>query len=579
MDFTSRYPIRQLTVLAQDPSVTDAEGKPLLITVPVPTETLAPGPKGYRIQIIDFDSTEDLYYMPAPVSEKDRYTDVKDFAALLADRDFHAQNTFGHIATTLAQFESALGRHVNWAFESLAHHIKVAPHAFLDANAFYSRRDEALCFGYFPIDSDGQAATEKDYVYTCLSADIVTHETTHAILDGLRRELMRPSTPDQPAFHEGFADIIALLSALSRPQLLKLVLPVEVVEKRELIQINSMTPDALKESVLLGLAKQFGKVLAKQHLMNRSATALRRSVELDAEKDNYDSMLARGAEAHELGELIVAALLNAFIEIWYARALTLDPTKSGYADRDRVIEDGAEAAQDLLHMSIRAIDYIPPVNMTYPDYLTALLTVDHELMQGRDGEFHYRKHIAQSFKHYGIVPVTGSGCWDPPTPYGDYKLRYGFSGHAEMTWDREAIMRFLWENRDALRVNADALTSVNFVKPSVRTGPDGFLLRETIVEYMQLLDVTGVDLEALEIRQPDDMPNDATVRLLGGGTLVFDDYGNLKFHIGSGVASGKQSEHVAATWRAPAEKLGFRQFEALHRQRIIGDSMTDNGGW
>ncbi len=139
-------------------------------------------------------------------------------------RDFHAQNTFGHVATTLAQFESALGRHISWSFASGSHQIKAAPHAFLDANAFYSRRDEALCFGYFAY--GGKAARKPgDYVFTCLSADIVTHETTHAILDGLRSELMRPSTPDQPAFHEGFADCVALLSALSREELLHLVLP------------------------------------------------------------------------------------------------------------------------------------------------------------------------------------------------------------------------------------------------------------------------------------------------------------------------------------------------------------------
>ncbi|HEX4301807.1 MAG TPA: hypothetical protein VHZ78_03385 [Rhizomicrobium sp.] len=577
MDFSSRYPIRQLTVLAQDPSVTGPNGKALTITVPVPSETLAPGPKGYRIQIVDFDSSDNRYYAPAARPNEDRYLRAHSTSALIADRDFHAQNTFGHVATTLAQFESALGRHVNWAFESGAHHIKVAPHAFLDANAFYSRRDEALCFGYFAIDAGGRAARARDYVYTCLSADIVTHETTHAILDGLRRELMRPSTPDQPAFHEGFADIVALLSALSRPELLRLVLPVVHGKGRELIATADLAPGALRQSVLLGLAKQFGKTLAAQNLMNRSATALRRSVEIDPKIENYGTL--KNGEAHVLGEIIVAALLNAFVEIWYARARTLDPVRSGYADRDRAIEDGSKAAQHLLHMAIRAIDYIPPINMTYPDYLTALLTVDRELTQGQRGKFDYRTHIVACFARYGIAPVTDSSCWDPPKLPRNKRLCYGYSGHAEMMWDREAIMRFLWENRAALGVSADALTAVNFVKPSIRTGPDGLLLRETIVEYMQLLDVTGADLKKLKIRKPDDMPSSAPVRLLGGGTLVFDDYGGLKFNIGSGVASRHQSDHVANTWRAGPQALGLRRFEALHRERMLGPAPDADGGW
>jgi hypothetical protein len=579
MDFTSRYPIRKLTVLAQDPAVLNSNGKALTITVPVPDESLTPGPKGHRIHIVDFDSSENRYYAPrANDPYTDRYAKINNVQALVGDRDFHAQNTYGHVATTLAQFESALGRHVNWAFDSGAHHIKVAPHAFLDTNAFYSRRDEALCFGYFAIDTARKAAKSRDYVYTCLSADIVTHETTHAIIDGLRRELMRPSTPDQPAFHEGFADIVALLSSLSREELLRLVLPVKRAGGREIIAIDDLKPKALKQSVLIGLAEQFGRTLAAQNLINRGATALRRSAEIDPKKENYDTLLAAGAEAHELGEIIVAAVLNAFLEIWHARALTLDPVGSGFADRDRAIEDGVKAAQDLLHMAIRALDYLPPVNMTYRDFLSALITADREVAPGT-GKYDYRRRILDIFALYHILPVTPDGYWLPPELPKGKDLLYGFSGYAEMMWDREAVMRFLWENRDALEVNADALTTVNFVKPSVRTGPDGFLVRETIVEYFQLLDVTGGDLKSLKVRKPVDMPSSAPVRLLGGSTLVFDDYGRLKFHIGSGVVSKRQNEHVSALWRAGPEVAGLRRFEVLHRQRMLGGSVRSEQGW
>jgi hypothetical protein len=578
MKFTSRYATDQLTVLAQDPSV-QVNGKALTITVPVPHESLAPGPKSHRIQIVDFDASENQYYAPFPIDSDtpvDRYAGVANVGALVDDRDFHAQNAYGHVATTLAQFEAALGRHVSWQFSSEVHHIKVAPHAFLDANAFYSRRDEALCFGYFAY-GDGKATRPRDYVFTCLSADIVTHETTHALLDGLRRELMRPSTPDQPAFHEGFADCVALLSALSREELLKLVLPKTRIEGRDLIALNDLTPPKLQQSVLLGMAEQFGKSLAAQNLMNRSSTALRRSVSIDPTKDNYETRLA--GEPHELGEILVAATLNAFLEIWYARSRSLVPPHARYADRDRAVFDGAQAAQDLLHMIIRAIDYIPPVNMTFPDFLTALLTVDRELTLGGKGEFAYRDHISNCFKRYKIVPI-GDGCWDRPEAEKD--LNYGFSGHAEMMWDREAVMRFLWENRTLLEIDENAMTSVNFVKPSVRTGPDGFLLRETIVEYFQLLDVLGSDLKALKTRTPDGMPLDAPVRLLGGGTLVFDDYGRLKFQIGSGVISkhqDKRNARVAAVWQAGVDATGQRRFEALHRNRMLGTPMRAKMEW
>ena len=44
---------RPLTILAQDPSVLDKDGVPLLTSVDVPAEELAPGPCGYRVRVID----------------------------------------------------------------------------------------------------------------------------------------------------------------------------------------------------------------------------------------------------------------------------------------------------------------------------------------------------------------------------------------------------------------------------------------------------------------------------------------------------------------------------------------------
>ena len=64
---------------------------------------------------------------------------------ILKNPKFHAQNVYAIVMRTLARFEFALGRRISWGFHG--HQLKVAPHAFADANAFYSEDDQALMFG------------------------------------------------------------------------------------------------------------------------------------------------------------------------------------------------------------------------------------------------------------------------------------------------------------------------------------------------------------------------------------------------------------------------------------------------
>jgi hypothetical protein len=54
------------------------------------------------------------------------------------------------------------------------------------ANAFYSRVLRALLFGYFQSDIDSALNLPGQTVFTCLSHDIIAHETTHALVDSQR---------------------------------------------------------------------------------------------------------------------------------------------------------------------------------------------------------------------------------------------------------------------------------------------------------------------------------------------------------------------------------------------------------
>lgn len=516
---------RKLTILAQDPAVT-RDGKLVRAVVEVPAEQLLPGPCGYRVNVVDYDaSTNTLYEQldlgSALIDEDDPYRDVAD-EVLLSDPRFHAQNVYAITMRILARFEFALGRRVPWG--SAGHQLHLVPHAAADPNAFYSREDRSIFFGYFRA----QVREVDTTVFTCLSHDVVAHETTHAILDGLRAGLLEPSLPDQAGFHEGFADVVALLSIFALPEIVSALLPGDG-DSEGLIAVDALTPEALRETALFGLAKQVGEALSRVR-----GEALRRSVMIPQDHDYLDD--PEYAEEHVRGELVVAAMLNAFLDIWVARLSRIGTMRAGFKDRSVVVEEGSRAADHLLTMAIRAIDYCPPVDLSFIDYLSALLTADREVVP--DDKYGYRDALLRNFKGYGIEPRSAGadGSWSRC----DAEFIYSRTHFDSMLRDREEVFRFVWENREPLQLGDLGYIDIQSVRPSIRIAPDGFILRETIVEYVQRLTLTAKELASdFKVAMPPDMPGWKRVSILGGGTIVFDEYGQVKYQIANHLLLSK----------------------------------------
>ena len=549
---------RKLTIIAQDPSIR-VNGKILRTEVEIPAEELQPGPWGYRVQTLDYDSSTGTLYKPREYPKlidginDDPYKGASD-AKLLSDPNFHAQNVYAIVMRILARFEFALGRRVSWNF--YGHQIKVAPHAFAEANAFYSENDQALLFGYFP---------GRDHmVYCCLSHDIVAHETTHALLDGLRERYTDPSSPEQAGFHEGFADIVALLSVFALPQIAETIIDLDTPgSDRSKIASKFLTIENLRQSALLGLAKEMGAELPAIR-----GNVLRRSVELEPSRKYINE--SEFEEPHRRGEILVAAVLNAFLSVWEKRVISLGEVSRGYRDRGRVIEEGAAIADYLLTMVIRALDYAPPVHLEFCDFLSAILTSDLEI-NPNDSKYKFRETLRKSFISYGIdpaSPVTGTepGIWERP----DKEISNDRIHFESLQRDPDEVFRFIWENWQALGLYGEAYTRVLSVRPCLRIGPDGFALRETVSEYMQIIDLTAAEVKKRKIKIPDDMPPDQVIRLSGGGALIFDEYGKLKYHINNSLDNKeRQSRRIEYLWRFGFFKnsSAFRNFASLHRQR------------
>ena len=572
---------RRLTIIAQDPGV-KVDGRILTAEIDIPAEEIAPGPRGYRVQVVDYDTTTGTLYMPLeyePLQDDGQYPDpFKREAArannenLVSDPHFHQQNVYAIVMRTLARFEFALGRRISWGFAG--HQINVAPHAFADANAFYSENDQALVFGYF---RGGSGKT----VYSCLSHDVVAHETTHALLDGLRERYTDPSSPEQAGFHEGFADVVALLSVFSLKDIVSTLLDFRRPKGKklpdDLIDPKELTPDKLRNSVLLGLADQMGKEMSG--VRGDRSDALRRSVNLPPLKSKDDqnkyAEQEEFQEPHRRGEILVAAMMNAFMEVWLKRINKLEKGRSpgSKLDRQLVAEEGANAANQLLTMAIRALDYSPPTDLQFRDYLSALITADKEVAPD-DSKYGYRTIILNSFANYGIFPhsnaYTGDGSWRLAD---NDELTYDRSHFESMLRDPDEVFRFVWENREALKVFEEAYTKVISVRPCLRLGPDGFTLRETVAEYIQMMTLRADEVSMLGIGIPDGMAPDQEITLYGGGTLIFDEYCKLKYHVRNRILNTNcQTPRLKYLWEQgyfDDSGLTENAFARLHLQRSL----------
>jgi len=408
-------PARRLRVYAFDPHASLDLGSARYSHATIslawedPTEEkLSPGPVNEYVEVIDIDPCSNQFYEPVDLNEPEVLAQ-DGLPPSEGDPRFHQQMVFAVVMKTIKLFERALGRKVIWraAWDRERHtyvptlKLRVYPHALREANAYYSPGKQALLFGYF---AGSQRSAGAAWIFTALSHDIIVHETTHAILDGLHRRYSEATSLDSLAFHEAFADIAALFSHF---QLYEAVYDF----------IDNQGGRLNQSSLLTGLAGQFAK-----------GTTGRASLrDYIAEAPDPD-LLERTAEPHARGAILVAAVFDAFLSIYTARTadlLRLSGTRLGTRQRlhpdlvARLTQEATKTADHVLRMCIRALDYLPPVDVRFGEFLRAIVTADADLIP--DDRLHYRLAFVEAFRRRGIFPEDclsmspDNLLWEPPT--------------------------------------------------------------------------------------------------------------------------------------------------------------------
>ena len=185
---------------------TRLSGRFLELDVPFEYD-LRPGPIGELVQVIDYDAVRDTWYSPI---------DLNDPAALVSsgvrpsvdDPRSHQQVVYAVAMSVIERFERFGGRRFRWRGNRV---MRLIPHAFEGRNAYFDPKRRAVLFGYFSGDqADPGENRPGQRIFTCLSNDIVAHEVTHAILHRQRKYFADPTNADVLAWHEAFADLVAL---------------------------------------------------------------------------------------------------------------------------------------------------------------------------------------------------------------------------------------------------------------------------------------------------------------------------------------------------------------------------------
>jgi hypothetical protein len=604
---------RRLRHFAFDPSLSrriETHGINEVVTSLPWDDSLGIGPVDDYLEVIDYDPASQAFY--APIDLNQPFLLAQDgLPPSDSNPAFHQQMVYAVARATIDNFERALGRKILWSphrnfdvppnrqFE-FVRRLRIYPHAMREENAYYSPAKKALLLGYFPASAmDPEDNYPGETVFTCLSHDIVVHETTHALLDGLHMRFIEPSNEDVLAFHEAFADIVALFQHFTFPEVLRQ-------------QIARTRADLLSPNILGELAHQFGQAIGNYGAL-RSAIGRKDPETKQWIPEKPDPMkIHRTTEPHDRGAILVAAVFDAFITVYERRIASLLRIATGgtgvlpagelHPDLvDMLSKEAAKTAGHILQICIRALDYCPPVDISFGDFLRALITADYDLVS--DDRHDYRLAFIQSFRQRGIYPhevrnmSVESLLWDKPDDADAFKKAFTpeFLNELVPDWklttrNRREVFDLAVKNlrkvHNLLRRNPRAAVAARLVldksapktfyrndpegppnfqvfsaRPARRIGPDGQTVTEVVVEVIQSR-YGYLDPEEQAKADRGDETKKADFILRGGCTLLIDPHdATVKYCIYKRMDSEnrlkRMRDYLSGDDESPSQRIAY----------------------
>jgi hypothetical protein len=459
---------------------------------------LTDGPTSARFAVVDYNA-DTQRIAPSAVWDEDKLRFVKGRRVLdRRNRDnyqFHQVNVWAALQRALDFYQSGfgLGRPIPWGFKG--NRLIVVPHAGYGENAFYDRKSKSLQFYYF--ERNGET------IYTCLSTDIINHEFGHAVLDGIRPYFMESVSVQTAAFHEFIGDLTAILIILRNNEFRR--------------QLAEMTAGKLSDAEhLANIAEQFGEAVQdKPYLRNANSP-------LTMEK------VAGDQRPHHVSQVLTAAMYDIIKTV----------SQHFLNERGRTPKQAFwNTIQRMQRTAIQPLDLLPPADVTFKDYALAVLRAE-ELSNPKDPHGYYRM-MRDAFHQRGILDDADLEELGKPR-YLYERLRMSvYHDIDHISRSRSAAYLYLNDNREELYIPpiqdffvTDLYVANKFTRQARR------LPKQIILEYIWREEVK---LEGPEFGRF----SGQTTSMLCGGTLVFDENGNVLSWFrkpGTQVRNGKDWE-------------------------------------
>ncbi len=598
---------RRLWVYIIDPSDTGLQD--LGVPLEVPYEPLMEGPVGARFDIsgvvnsrmfdfLDWNSDRREAFLKEPLNLDDPSIAASGgLRCTTGDPRFAAQMAYAICQRVYQTFCRALGREPTfgpWQRAALdaggSVQLRVNTHAFEGDNAYYDPDQGALQFGFFKTGNvDGPLLTNGSIQQYALSHDIVCHELTHALLDGMRAHLMDNTNLDVPAFHEGFSDLIALMHHFtSRTHVRQAIGQTGGIGVKSLLTIGRQLGESDTRTGGSAIRSAMDAMVSEAKADGRLDDAWGRFDRPASDGSGSNKLILvytdhAPAECHERGAILVVAVIEAFLVTFRKRvrryrrlAGIITPTDSRGLPAeliDLLTMEANKLAEHFLNMLIRAVDYCPPVDLTFGEYLRALITADRELMP--TDEFDYRGSMIRAFRRREIQ-------FESVLDVSEESLLWGRPVHARDPVSGLAFseLRLANDHSEAFDLNEAERWGSVFIRYATRCNqhlaefglkpekaPYGPVVIESINAFSRIDErktiKRGLIIEVTQQR----ISRASTVT--GGCTVILDSAGYVKYVVRKRVDSINRRRRQAKHCResdSSGRKLSFLKLHAKKRR-------------